>query len=723
MSEAWSATEAVRCLSGHRPADTERMASARLAAVPDDAEAWFLLGAARHRLGDRAGALAAFETSIRLAPGDLRPRTARGALQAEAGRHAEALATFEEALALQPADPRLLVNAAVALEHLDRPDEALACYDRALAAFPGMGDALLNRTALLLRLQRPEAAHADAERLVRLFPGVPEAWFNRAEAALALGRPEAALADCERALEANPAYVRAWIDKGIALAVLGRLDEADAAFARARALDAGAAERLSRPPGPSLRDDGDILDARRFWLHALWRRQLTCDWRDHERAIARAGALIDATAGSPRALRDRAIAFSLMAWPVAATTRRALLADIAAEVRRNAAAEAPRYAAGPPPGRRLRIGYLSPGIRDHPSVHITLPLYGAHDRERFDVHVYSLVRHGGPEPAAVAARCEHYIDVSGRTDAEIASRVHADGIDILVDLAGYTEDARPEILAMRPAPVRVGMFGQPGSLGPGIVDYRVTDATTTPPAYADEFCEALLRLPETFWICDPDPPAGPRPARRDAGLPDTGFVFCSLNNAYKFEPRSFGLWMGLLRDVPGAVLWLLDGPPGSRERLQTAVSAHGIERSRLVFAPRVDRPAHFARLPLADLFLDTFTYNAHTTGCDTLVAGVPMLTCPGTAMASRIGASLVRAAGLPELVAADEQAYVDLALALARDRDRLLALRARLARRDAPLFDTVARVRALERGLAQAVARHRAGLPPVDIDVAPEGGA
>jgi predicted O-linked N-acetylglucosamine transferase (SPINDLY family) len=708
------ASAAPRLLAAGRPAEAEAVLARHCREHPDDAPAWFLLGVARHRLRRTDAALDAFHRAAELDPLDVRPRSAAGVLLADAGWIEQGLAWFRAALALRPADPRLLTNAALALESLGRLTEALECYDRAIAIFPGMGDARLGRVALLLRMARVPEAMAEADALVAAFPDEPAAWFNRAEAALAANRPAQARADCERALALDPKYVKAWIDHGIALAVLGQLGDAEDSLQRARDIDARAVAafrnrlQLRRPA------EGAPLDPRRIHLDAIWRAIERCDWHERGRRQRRFVGMLDAAAGGPQALRDRWLTFALLAIPAPTATRRRLAADVAAGVIARGGPPLP-VASGRRHDARLRIGYLSPNFREHPSAYLAGPLFALHDRARCVVHGYSLRRDAGPLRRRIEAGFDTFRELSHLPDRAVAECIQADEIDILVDLAGYNDDARPEILALAPAPVRVSLLGFPGSLGPGLVDYRIADAVATAHGAADEFVEALAHLPHTHVPCDGARP-GAAPARGDAGLPEAAFVFACLSNPWRIDPQVFASWMRLLAALPGAVLWLLEAP-GVRDNLRAQARRAGVDGERLVFAPRVPRAEHLARLQLADLFLDTPACAAHATACDALLAGVPVLTRPGATFASRLGASIVTAAGTGELVVTSAAAYERVALQLAGDPQRRAALRARLQAREAPLFDLAARVRDLEAAYATMWARHVAGQRPASFDV------
>ncbi len=318
---------------------------------------------------------------------------------------------------------------------------------------------------------------------------------------------------------------------------------------------------------------------------------------------------------------------------------------------------------------------------------------------------------------------DRFVDVRRKSDHEVARMLREREIDIAVDLKGFTADCRTGILAHRAAPIQVSYLGYPGTLGAGYVDYVVADPHVVPPGDDVFWTEQVVRLPDCYQVNDATRPIAARtPTRAEAGLPAAGFVFCSFNNSWKITPDFFAIWMRLVAAVPGSVLWLLDDNPEATANLRRAAPRHGVAPERLVFAPRLGLADHLARHRLADLFLDTLPCNAHTTASDALWAGLPVLTCSGRALAARAAGSILRAAGLPELVTGDAAAYEALALRLATEPALLAALRARLERNrgSCALFDTDRFRRHLEAAFVAMWERHQRGEPAAPFAVAPQ---
>jgi predicted O-linked N-acetylglucosamine transferase (SPINDLY family) len=385
----------------------------------------------------------------------------------------------------------------------------------------------------------------------------------------------------------------------------------------------------------------------------------------------------------------------------------------------------PKSAAASPVGParaksdKLRIGYVSSDLRAHAVGFAMTDVVECHDRANFEIFAYYCgVRMPDSTQARTKAAVDHWLDINDLDDTKAAARIREDGIDILVDLNGYTKDARTKVFAQRPAPVQVNWFGFPNTMGSPYHHYIVADSTVIPESHEIYYSEKVLRLPCYQPNDRKRIVADRRPTRAEAGLPENAFVFCSLNGMQKITALTFERWLLILRHVPDSVLWLLAGTPETNERLRQLAAQHGIAPERLVFADKKSNPDHLARYPLADLFLDTFPYGSHTTGSDAMWMGVPVLTLPGRSFASRVCASLVHAAGIPELICPTPADYVARAIAFGQNPATLAPFKERLAagRNTCRLFDTPALVRDLEQLYRQMSQDRKEGrLPRPDL--------
>ncbi len=350
--------------------------------------------------------------------------------------------------------------------------------------------------------------------------------------------------------------------------------------------------------------------------------------------------------------------------------------------------------------KKIRIGYCSSDFSLHPVSMLTVEMFELHDRERFEVYGYCWSPEDGSAlRARVIAAMDHFTRINTLSDQEAAEKIRADEIDILIDLQGQTAGARPNMLAYRPAPVQITYLGQPATTGFPFIDYVIADKFLIPEESAKYYSEKPLYMPDVYQVSDRRRVAGPKPTRQSCGLPETGFVFCSFNNNYKLTPEMFDVWMSILRRVPGSVLWLLADNPWAEDNLRLEAQARGIDASRLVFAGRVSPENYLARYLIADLFLDSFPFNAGTTANDALFMGLPVLTCSGRSFASRMAGALLTAAGCPSLITSDFRSYEEKAVELAstpQETDRI-HLHLCAQRESGALFDTFRFVKNLER--------------------------
>ncbi len=370
---------------------------------------------------------------------------------------------------------------------------------------------------------------------------------------------------------------------------------------------------------------------------------------------------------------------------------------------------------------KIRIGYLSNDFHDHATALLLVEVIERHDRTRFEIVAYSYGKDDGRGMRQRLERAfDRFVDIRHESIAESSDAINRDGVDILVDLKGFTRHTRTEILSFRPAPIQVNYLGFPGTLGGSLCDYIVTDRFLTPPSVASEFSEAFAYMPDTYQPHGRQTPPGPPPTRSQVGLPEEGFVFCCFNQSHKVTPAIFDRWCSLLSHCPGSVLWLLHDRTAIGN-LRNAAMMRGVVPQRLIFAEHVSQQEHLARLQLADLALDTLPYNSHTTASDALWAGVPLVTCPGETFASRVAGSLLQAVGLPELITEDLTEYFSLAYCLATEPTRLAQVKAKLLdnRLTTALFDVERYTRHLERLYEQMWAAHVAGIPPRAISCEP----
>src|SRR5712691_7034292 len=719
-------TEAVGLLQTGRFREAAGLLESSCGRDPGDARAWFLLGACRHALRDLESALAAFDRAIALDPSNLQAAHAAIAVLCDARRPAEALARCEDLLSRHSDDPQLQFSTGVVFEALGDFAGALDRYDRALAIDPGFVCALQNRGIVLTHLGRIEEAIGSNRRFVSLFPGNIDAHYNLAESCLAARRYDDAISAARQALALDPGHSLSRLDLGLALAAGGRLDDAREELRHAvsrddpavrRRIEAWAAASGATDPF----DVAALLQPEDVFLIMGCERLDSCDWAGLSAFADRCVELIRGAQAD--CLQSRALAFKLLHLPVPASLHK-IYADRAAAGMERLALPLAKPVRRPCAYRNgLRVAYLSADFGAHPVGYLTRSMYGLHDRTRFEVFGYALAGDDGSDNfRAIASGCDHMIDTRSLSLEQLAERIAADSIDILVDLNGYTRGGRSHVLALRPAPIQVAYVGYPATLGGTLADYFIADGTAVPPHADVFFAEKIARLPHCYAPASHRSlPVAPAPTRSDEGLPDHGPVFCGFHRHEKIDPAAFRSWMRMLDAVPDSVLWLQQGR--GEANLRSHAGGAGIDPERLIFAPHREHSAHLARQRLADLFLDTRCWNAHTTGSDALWSGVPIITFPGEHLASRLGASLLHGLGLAELGAKIHEEYEALAIELATCPERLRALKTKLAqnRETHPLFDTERLVRNLERAYLEVWRIHESGKPPQSFDIEEPG--
>lgn len=611
-----------------------------------------------------------------------------------------ALLLASEAVRHAPTDVGALNELALSLAaHGDGP-AAEEVWQAALRIAPEIAELHANLGEAHQRRDDIAGAAEHYRRACTLRPQWADAWNNLGLCLRALGETHAAIAALEEALKAQPAHARAAYNLGNAHHESGDKLAAQQAFARACEIAPHNAEAhygLGTTIGEPARAIAHLsralalrADFPQATVELACNRLRLCDWTEVDGLRRRVEEVVGTRENSGVA------PYLFMQLSGDADLQQRCARDWA----RHRLGRMPRLQrAQRAPAERLRIGYLSGDLRYHAVGNLVADLFAAHDRGRFGVHVYS----SGPDDGSdnrrrAQAGCEHFVDVRALSDSQLAQRIAADGIDVLVDLSGYTEHGRSRVLTARAASVQVSYLGFPGTMGCEDVDAIVVDRFLVPPTLGHFYDESLATLDGCYQVSPRWTPSPQTIERATLGLPEEGFVFCCFNNPYKIRPELFDVWMRLLRQVPGSVLWLPAFNELCCENLRREAALRGVDAKRLVFAPIVSFDAHSQRLPAADLFLDTYPYSAGATANQTLGCGVPLLTMVGECYVSRMAGSMLHALDADELIVDSMQAYEARALALARDAEHLHALRARVrdGEQRAQLFDPVAGARSLE---------------------------
>ena len=595
------------------------------------------------------------------------------------------------ALEIDASSDAAFYNHGLILQKLKRPAEAIDRFTRALQINPSIAQTWNNRGVCLNDLKRHNDAIADFDRAVALEPHYAEAFYNKGNALAGLKSYEPALDSYRRALALNSKLDGAWVGCGNALHALKRHAEAAEAFAALVKVN---------PNYPC---------AKGMLLH---QRMLICDWRDLDVSIAET---------------DREVALGRLSaepsgWQFASSSPGNLqrCAELFAAAR--FPLQVKKIERQTPAGhKKIRIGYLADMFREHATLHLMIGVLELYDRSRFEVFGFDNGWDDHSETRQrIDASMKEMLDITALNDRAVAAAVRDREIDILVHLNGWFGDGRTGVFAQRPAPIQVNYLGTPATMGASYIDYIIADRHVIPPGQKEFYTEKVVYLPDCYQPNDRKRRVAARSfSRRECGLPERGFVFCCFNNNFKILPQVFDRWMRILRQVEGSVLWLLQDNEHVAANLRSEAAVRNVEPDRLVFAARMPLADHLARHRVADLFLDTLPYNAHTTASDALWMGLPVLTQIGQAFPGRVAASLLRAVGIPELIASDPQSYEQLAIELAGNPQKFAAIRQKLAdnRLTTPLFDTELYARHLDTAYIAMFERHKAGAVPDHIEL------
>jgi protein O-GlcNAc transferase len=657
--------------------------------APDNVAAWNLLGRCLEPT-DEVAASAAWWQALDVDPQNAEASFYLGNRMREHGEHVAAIIHYERALSSAPNHPAVLNNLGLTLGEIGELERAEGCYRQVLAVEPQHTGALANLANLLSAREAIQETNAVYDRLFAIRHDWPAAvWIRRAMAQNRAFDLSGAIESYREAARLTPDDMQVHVHLGTLYVQQGLYADSEAAFRRALELDPGNRYALS------------------LLAHA---RQQRCDWDGLDDLF---GQIESALEGEDSETEFPCMPFATLAMPLSPLAQLHAAQRWSRTIARGALP--PRPALVVAPGERLRVAFATWNTRDHPTMHLSLEFWEKIDRSRLEMFAYSLrPDDDSPFQRRAKAAFEHYADVSQASATNIAERIRRDRIAILVDRNGYTLNAREGIFPLRPAPIQINCIGFPGTLGAEWYDYILTDRFSVPEHLQRFYRERPLYMPHVAFPSDTTRlPPGPPPTRAACGLPESGFVFCCFNTSYKILPEIFTLWMRLLAAVPGSVLWLLDTSAEVKGNLRREATTAGIDPERLVFAPRVAVGAHVARNAVADLFLDTYPYSAHTTANDALLAGLPVLTCTGETLVSRIAGSQLNAIGLPELVTTSFAKYEALAMELATRSGLLMSYRERLAanRRTSPLFDMTGYARDFEDAMLQIWAEHNAVMP------------
>ena len=673
-------------------------------------------------------ALRMFDRALNVSPRSADILADKGRVLTEIGRHEEALACYQQAVSINPQHWAAIQNQGYSLLALRRNMEALETIDRLLTIVPHHAPALNNRGEALKNLNRYEDAITSYKQALALDSRNIETWSNLGDCLHKLKHYDDALDAYRRILAINPVFDGAWLGYANVVSAMKRFDDALSAYDKALEINGNLAEawlgranvffELKRYDDAlnsyqkALALQPDLTSVEASCLHT---KMHICNWTnfhaENERLMS---SVRNGTATA------QPFIFLTLASSVANQFRCAKkwASDNCPSQPK------PDWQSDKREHDRIRIGFLTSDFREHATSYLSAGMFESYDKSRFEIIAISW---GGNDHSAIRRRIEtssdRFVDVQTKTDSEIAAIVRELRIDIAVDMMGYIKDSRPNIFARRCAPIQASYLAYPGTIGADFMDYIIADRIVAPECQYDSYSEKIVTLPNSYQVNDAKRPISDRSfTRHELGLPETGIVFCCFNNNYKITPDIFDCWMRLLRRVDESVLWLLEDNVTAASNLRKEASDRGVVPDRIIFAERMPQAEHLSRHRLADLFLDTLPYNAHTTASDALWAGVPILTCRGRTFAGRVAASLLNAVQLPELVTTTMDDYERLAVELATNPEKLADVKVRLARnrQTAALFDTKLFTRHLEAAFTTMYARHHAGLGPDHFVVSPQ---
>jgi predicted O-linked N-acetylglucosamine transferase (SPINDLY family) len=657
---------------------------------PDYVEAYSNRGNILRDLKQLEAAVTSYDKAIVLKSDYAEAYSNRGNVLLDLKQFQASVASYNKAIELNPDYAAAYFNRGNALVELKQLVEAVENYDKAIDLKPDYVEAYSNRGNILRDLKQLEAAVTSYDKAIVLKSDYAEAYSNRGNVLHDLKQFEASVASYNRAIELKPDYAEAYYNLGIVLHDLKQLDAALASFDKALAL----------------KPEYDYLFGMRLSL-----KMNMCDWQDFEMNVNKLSYMI-------RHQLKATSCFSSLSLPITLSDQRQ-----AAEL--FCRHEYPLDLSLSPilktqKKRKIRIGYYSADFHIHPVSILSIGLFEHHDKSKFEIIAFSL----GPDSHdemrdRIVKVFDEFLDVQAKPDKEVAQLSRTLCIDIAIDLGGHTKNSRPGIFACRAAPIQVIYLGYPGTMGAPFYDYLIADKVLIPERSRVQYVEKIAYLPDCSFPGDPGRKISDRIFNRaELGLPQTGFIFCCFNNEYKINPQVFDIWIKILQNVSDSVLWLKEPNATARLNLLKEAAKRGLDADRIIFSSRVnDLSEHLARLKVADLFLDTFPYNAHATALDALWAGLPIVTCLGESFASRVAASLLSTLKIPELITSTPQAYTDLAIDLAQKPAMLQTFKNKLAENliNSPLFDLDRYCGSIEVAYSKMYDRYLTELSPEDI--------
>ncbi|NTW57040.1 MAG: tetratricopeptide repeat protein [Chlorobiaceae bacterium] len=708
-------------------------------------------------------AIASFDQSLSVRPGDAETYTNRGVALEKLERYEEAVTSYESAITLNPNNPLTYNNYGVVLQHLKKFDEALLIFDKAVQIKQNYAEAYNNRGNVLRELERYDDALESFDRALLCFRDYPEVFNNQGNTFLQMNRIEDAIYAYKKAVSLKPDYVEAYSNLGKALIKLKRYEESVHAYRKAIAL---------KSDDPELYNSlGHVYFELKRYKNAIGSYENAVSVKpDYAEVYARLGFVYEKIKRYDFAVENYEKALVLKPdidnisgqcdlarmmihdWSKHYNKKEAIIDEINKYeysyspfhllalidnppihkeiAERFGGKILPQKESLPvidkrPYKKKIRIGYFSADFRTHPVSFLISGMIESHNKECFEIFAFAF----GPDSEdemkmRLCSAFDHFIDVRAMSDLEVAELSRKMEIDIAVDLGGYTSYNRIGIFSYRAAPLQLNFLGFPGTMGVEYLDYIIADHIVIPEHSREYYTEKIIYMPDTYLPNDDKREISDKIyTRREFGLPEKDFVFCCFNNNYKFNPAVFDCWMNILRRVNHSVLWLREGANIATENLRREAKSKGIDPDRLIFAGHVKSGAEYlSRQRIGDLFLDTIPYNAHTTACDALWAGLPVLTLMGESFQTRVASSVLHAVGLSELVTRSRDEYENLAVELAKNPEKLKAIREKLDRNrlTTPLFDTKLFTRNIEKAYTMIYERYHAGLQPDHIFVEPE---